>query len=228
MPRAAKTDRIGKPLLSTLYYLTDHSIWLSAEVFPLYGNNYLSTASNRQAEREGSTRMKVATVHHSVIFGAYCMYDRKIWQFGGPICIGMAIPYWTTNNLMNIPIGTQLPIPVNISGYTVYSIRCFFFPCRAGSRASRSVRGSLQPQESSRLLYWNEGRYLHRCSKVHRRYCLKIINGLWLEHAIFNLKLHRLWEFLYYIVALCVRLSIQDLAIVECLVLRMEVSLQMN
>ena len=41
---------------------------LFAEIFPIYGNSYLSSASNRQAETEGSTKMKVC---HSITFDCY-------------------------------------------------------------------------------------------------------------------------------------------------------------
>ena len=42
----------------------------SAEIFPLYGKKYLSSASNKQAETKGSTKMKVHHKHslRSVIF----------------------------------------------------------------------------------------------------------------------------------------------------------------
>ena len=53
----------------------------SAEIFPLYGKSHLSSANNKQAETEGSTKMKVHHKHRSMITGAYEHCEAARWSW---------------------------------------------------------------------------------------------------------------------------------------------------
>ena len=79
VPRAAKTDGIGILLLSCVIIFTNNVLFMyihampSAEIFPLYGKSYLSSANNRQAETKGSTKMKV---NHN-FYHFWCLLTRN-------------------------------------------------------------------------------------------------------------------------------------------------------